>query len=295
MSLSVRKYKFENDSSIELEVVHLQNLTRNKASFLILPHRTNFYHIFLFDQTSAKHIVDFRPIEVESNSLLCLNKDRIHQFDASLNYNGYVLIFTDTFFCTTAHDLKFLNQSILFNDLNDHPYFKPNIDRWHHLRKLFLEIESILIDSPFHSKSKILKNLLENVLLFCEGEKINSGIPKHKKSDDLDYTQKFKNILDKDFRTERVVQYYAEQLSISEKRLGQATAIILGKTPKVIIDERCILEAKRLLIYENLSIKEIGFSLGFVEPTNFIKYFKRIAKETPAEFRLRYLPHPVHN
>jgi AraC family transcriptional regulator, transcriptional activator of pobA len=46
-----------------------------------------------------------------------------------------------------------------------------------------------------------------------------------------------------------------------------------------------VLEAKRILAHTTESVKEIGYDLGFEEPTNFIKYFKKHSKLTPTEFR----------
>lgn len=78
-------------------------------------------------------------------------------------------------------------------------------------------------------------------------------------------------------------------MNVSEKRLNQATTKTMGKSPKTIIDERVLLEAKRLLIHTTLSVKEIGYNLGFEEPTNFIKYFRKHTQKTPIVFRERYL------
>ena len=74
-----------------------------------------------------------------------------------------------------------------------------------------------------------------------------------------------------------------------EKRLGQATTKILGKTPKEIINDRILLEAKRLLVHTQLSIKEIGQDLGFDDPAYFVRYFKKNSALTPVEFRESYL------
>jgi len=74
-------------------------------------------------------------------------------------------------------------------------------------------------------------------------------------------------------------------MNVSEKKLTNATKKIAGRTPKELIDDRVMLEAKRLLTHTNHSIKEIGYELGFEEPTNFIKFFKKHAAKTPIEFR----------
>ena len=54
---------------------------------------------------------------------------------------------------------------------------------------------------------------------------------------------------------------------------------------KAFIASRISLEAKRLLVHTDLSVTLIAESLGFEEATNFIKFFKREAGCTPAEFR----------
>jgi AraC-like DNA-binding protein len=82
------------------------------------------------------------------------------------------------------------------------------------------------------------------------------------------------------------VSGYASVMSISERKLNKALTAVLGKTAKELIDERIILEAKRMLAHTNYSIKEIGFELGFDEPTNFIKYFRKQEGKTPVEFRI---------
>ena len=77
-------------------------------------------------------------------------------------------------------------------------------------------------------------------------------------------------------------------MSISAKKLNLITSKIYGKKPKSIIDDRVLLEVKRQLVYTNDSIKEIAYSLGFEELTNFIKYYSKHTGETPKMFREKY-------
>ena len=119
----IKKYKFKSDIDLQIEVVPLTTLLSSNKKYLVTPHRTEFYHIFLFENCNPTHVVDFNPIKIQSKSLLFIDKDRVHQFDRLTKYEGKVLIFTDNFFCTTDSDTKFLQSTILFNDLVD----KPNI------------------------------------------------------------------------------------------------------------------------------------------------------------------------
>lgn len=136
---------------------------------------------------------------------------------------------------------------------------------------------------PF--QSEILHNLLTNLFLHSERIKRKQNFKELKKGADLDFLIQFKDVLEIHFRTQKSVKFYADLLHITEKRLNLATSKVLELTPKQIINERIILEAKRLLAHSNESIKEIGFHLGFDEPTNFIKYFRKLQNITPANFR----------
>ncbi len=231
----------------------------------------------------------FLPIKIEPYSLLFIGKDRVHQFDQLLNYEGQVLIFTDDFFCTSENDTKFLRSSILFNDLTDKPIIKLNKTDF----VKFINIcESITeeLSLPFDNlKHILLKNLLHNFLLLSDREKRKQGFTELKKGADLDYTLLFRDLLEINYTKLKNVNDYAKIVCISEKRLGQATAKVLGKSPKEIINDRILLETKRLLVNTNLSIKEIGQNLGFEDPAYFVRYFKKNTATTPVEFRETHL------
>ena len=287
MTNDIKKYKFKSNIDLQIEVVPLLTLLSSNKKHLETPHRTDFYHIFLFENCNPTHFVDFNPIKIQPNSLLFIDKDRVHQFDQLTKYEGKVLIFTDNFFCTTDSDTKFLQSTILFNDLVD----KPNIQIKEQF-KTFINICN-LIDEELKSandsaKQNILKNHLHNYLLLADREKRKQDFSEIKKSIDLDYTLLFKDLLENNFAEIKTVSGYAEKINVSEKRLNQATSKVLGKSPKELIDDRILLEAKRLLVHGNKSIKEIGFDLGFEEPTNFIKYFRKHIGKTPMEFREGY-------
>lgn len=129
---------------------------------------------------------------------------------------------------------------------------------------------------------------MHNFLLLSERERRKQDFTEVKKGADLDYVMLFKDLLETNYRKLKQVSNYAKRINVTEKRLNQATSKILDKSPKQVIDERVMLEAKRLLAHTNESVKEIGFDLGFDEPTNFIKYFRKHSHSTPAKFREQF-------
>jgi len=285
MDNEIKKLKFKRNADLQIEVLPLHTLTSVSKDHLITPHRTNFYHIFLFENCQPTHFVDFEPIKIEPYTLLFIDKDRVHQFDQLLQYEGQVLIFTEAFFCTSESDTKFLRSSILFNDLAGKPTIKLNKTDFEKFILICNSITDELGSPTDNSKHILLKNLLHNFLLLSEREKRKQGYTELKKGADLDYTLLFRDFLESNYTQLKSVSDYAQIICISEKRLGQATSKVLGKSPKEIINDRILLEAKRLLVHTNLSVKEIGQELGFEDPAYFVRYFKKNTETTPVEFR----------
>lgn len=146
------------------------------------------------------------------------------------------------------------------------------------------------MEEEFHrpadeSQYSMLHNMLHIFLLQAERELKRQGFQELKPGIYLDYLLKFKELLEQEFREEKSVKIYASKLNLSQKQLHKATTTIMDKTPKQIINERILLEAKRLLIHSNQSVKEIAYELGYDEPTNFIKFFRKYIHTTPSLFR----------
>ncbi|PBQ30683.1 AraC family transcriptional regulator [Sphingobacteriaceae bacterium] len=288
MSGEVSKYDFKPGLSHEFEILDVTHLYKHHKDLLTTPHRANFYHIIWFESGSGTHLVDFEPIKLKSNSLLFIGKNKVQRFDPTGDYKAKAILFTDQFFCKSDNDVKFLRNTILFNDLFENNQIQlakkeTEFDALIKMMQIELRKNKDLFQQDF------LRNLLHNFLLLAERSKRSQAFTEIKKGADLDYTLLFKDLLEAHFRVSKQVSFYAGELSVTEKRLNKATSKILGATPKQMIGDRVLLEAKRLLSHTDNSIKSIGFELGFDEPTNFIKYFRKHSHSTPIEFRERYL------
>lgn len=95
----------------------------------------------------------------------------------------------------------------------------------------------------------------------------------------------FTQLVQKQFRSQRNVTAYAEQLHITPKYLTETVKEITGKTASDIIDDFVLLEAKLLLDNPALSIAEIAEELHFSDQSFFGKYFKRHTSLSPKEYR----------
>ncbi len=285
MKSAIRKFQFKPDLDHEIEVIDLHTLTGSGLEGLTQPHRIDFYSIMLLRNCSPVHLVDFRPVAIEPYSLLCIGSGQVHSFDPHVRYVGRAIAFTERFFAVSPQDVSFLRSTSLFNSLGEQKAIAAG-EAFEPIAEICSLIEKEQSNNDEYS-SKLLHQWLYSLLILAERQQEKTGIGIAQKGIDREYTLLFRDILERHFRQIKSVKEYAAMMKVSEWKLNQATTTTLGKAPKAMIDERVMLEAQRMMVYGSQSVKEIGFELGFDEPTNFIKYFRKHTGRTPLEFRER--------
>ena len=99
----------------------------------------------------------------------------------------------------------------------------------------------------------------------------------------------FKRQLDQNYHTHHKVNDYADQLSVTADYLNKTVKALTGKSAKEHIQSKLLTEAKRSLLFTNLTNKELAFNLGFEEAAHFNNFFKKLTDQTPTEFRISTL------
>lgn len=261
---------------IEIEVKDLK-FVREFPKLLGRPHRANFHQIIWLTKGEATYRIDFREISVKANEILMIAAGQVCEFDTTANCSGKMILFTNAFFTVTELDANFLHTSEVLNPMNLNKIV-PVCRQF--TNNLITLLEGELRRSTDTFQPCIAQSFLRIILLETERQLTASHAPVLNST-----VRKFYDIVEQHFKENRNSEYYINLLGVSEKLLSKEVRALTGKTPKVYIDSRIILEAKRLLSYSNLSVKEIGHELGFDEPTNFNKYFRRHTNQTPAQFR----------
>jgi AraC family transcriptional activator of pobA len=100
-------------------------------------------------------------------------------------------------------------------------------------------------------------------------------------------TQRFRDLIDKHYVEHLSLQEYASRLAVSVAQLRAACVAVTGHNPVKMIHARIVTEAKRNLIFGNLSVEQIAFSLGFSHPSYFTRFFGKEVGQTPGQFRAR--------
>jgi AraC family transcriptional activator of pobA len=99
------------------------------------------------------------------------------------------------------------------------------------------------------------------------------------------HARAFRYLVDRQFRQTRRLSDYADVLRISPTHLNRVSRQVLGASALEVIERRVALEARRMLLFSSLSIKEIGAQLGYEDPAYFTRVVVRWLGRPPASFR----------
>lgn len=94
-----------------------------------------------------------------------------------------------------------------------------------------------------------------------------------------------RKLVEEHFRTERLLDFYAEKLAMTADRLNDHVKRATGVTAGHLIRQRVLTEAKRALVFSNQPIHEIAYDLAFSDPSHFARFFRKQTGTTPHEFR----------
>jgi len=272
-----------------IQVISIADRMRIGQNSVLTAHRTDFYILKIVTQGQSKHMIDFNNIDVTRGSLVIIKPSQVHAFNYEPDYNGWLIAFPKTFFCNSSHDIHFLENAHIFNNLNSFTQLHLRDGELDNIVQLTLKILGELQEEPDTFQWEISHNYLSNILLTAERKYLqeNSLVNTNVKlSQENKLVTAYNKLVNKHFRTHTKVKYYATELFVSERTLQKSTMSVLGKSPKELINAQVILESKRLLVHEVMSVKEISYLLGFEEPSNFTKFFKKNTGLSPNQFKV---------
>lgn len=198
----INKYHFKSGLPQEFEILDIGEVFQRSKKALTSNHRTDFYQIIWFKTGNPIHLVDFNPIQIQTNSLLFLNKDMVQRFDENVMMDGKIILFTDSFFCRTESDTQFLKNTLLFNDLFSIESL-PIQEFTSTFETILKQMSSELLNEKDDNQSEILQNLLHNFLLVADRVRKKQNGTELKKSPELAHVMLFKEHLEAHYKNKK--------------------------------------------------------------------------------------------
>jgi AraC family transcriptional regulator, transcriptional activator of pobA len=240
-------------------------------------HRHDFNELFFFATGSGSHMIDLERIEIAAPSVHVVAPGQVHQLQRSADMEGLVVMFSPDALLGQGHAAR----AELFAAQGPTSF---GID---HARLEEAQALVGLMETELARKSgpmaEVVEGYLGILLIKCahwagegrEPESAGAGEP----------VRRFVDLVERGFLEERQVNHYAEELSLSADHLNELVKARLGRTASRVIQERLLLEAKRLLLHADQSIKEVGYALNMSDPAYFTRWFSKMEGRTPAEYR----------
>ncbi|MCH3881307.1 MULTISPECIES: AraC family transcriptional regulator [Tenacibaculum] len=289
--MSNTSYKTHNYKKLQktnFDIINFENLPELEGEeILTRNHKVDFYALIFITENNGKHSIDFKDYDYSKGTILAIRKDQMHRFYLNKDTKGFLLCFKEEFLNSYLNEIEVSSAIQMFNELLVSPKTQFEQRDFKGISQLIKGIEKeVLVINDIYSY-KLIRSLLHILITLIYRLK-SKEYNNNQQSKYLKDFIKFQNILEEDYCKTKKVYDYASKLGFSTKKLNTVVKFIANKPAKEFIDDTVVIKVKRLLLQYDLSIKEIAFKVGFKDPTNLHKYFKKHTSLTPEEFRKKY-------
>lgn len=255
----------------------------NCASFEKRLGAGDFYKIIWAKDNDITIGIDGYSIELEKDCILFCTPFNMIQIEPFLK-GVTSLIFDREFYCIRDHDHEVSCNGFLFLGSS-----APTMVKLSEAERKSFELHFTFIEEEFENdddiQGEMLRVLLKRLLIKSVRLLKNRLVDPTLEQPKLDIIRQFNLLVEAHFKEKHKVSEYADLLNKSPKTLSNLFSKFNNKTPLQVINDRIVLEAKKLLLLSERSSKEIAFGLGFSEASHFSKFFKNHAGVSPIHFK----------
>jgi AraC family transcriptional regulator, transcriptional activator of pobA len=245
--------------------------TIEKAAELNKPRRIIKYVLLYCQSGKLDIVIDEKDFTLSAGEVVTITSGQIHYIKKSTDAKGYALEFTLGFFAKNDNDIEL----IFHNGLFCHFAMNEVISLKNTVVPEELEKQPYQYLISVHSR-------VELILVEINRAKVEQG-NEIWKPDAL--FLKFLELVRDNFERNYTLADFAQMLGTTEGKLNEQSKLHAGKTAQNVIFNLTISEAKRLLLYESQSVKEVAYKLGFNDPFYFSNFFKKHTQLSPKAYQ----------
>ena len=281
----LRRTRFANDrlDPIGVELITLTELhARVAARQLFETERVEFFMVLVAIRGRGEHLVDFERFDLRTGDVVFVRPGQVQQWQPAKGFEADLLLIDPAVVQPTASTSRQTTVALL--RLEEWPvHFRVGahgLAAWSSLAAMLRrELDQPELDG--------LSGAMAHELLVClmlglsRSATGNAAVP----TVQAVLVRRLRRELEASVHTRPSVSSLARRLGVSTSTLARTCTHALGHSAKEEVDRRVALEAQRLLVHSTSTSAAIGEILGFSEPTNFVKFFRRCVGATPEAFR----------
>ncbi len=247
------------------------------------PHRHEYFEFFFFLKGGGVHFIDFTEYRIEAQQVHLVFPGQIHLLKRK-GATGLIIVCTREFM-NCLHK-RFYAQ--LFQNNYTAPCIEPGSEIFTLLWNSVSQLEKELGTNDVLA-AELQRSYMSIVLTQCIRSFTPVEIPGGNNAyplQEMNVFRQFSVLLETGCFEKMNVADYARKLAVTPKALNNCVKKMTGKTCVELIQERTLTEAKRLLLYTDMSSKEIAYELNFKDNSYFTRFFSKHTGRTPAAFRI---------
>lgn len=274
----------KNGNKSDFEIIKIKHFFETRPQKLLETDvRLEFWVLLYITKGSGVHYIDFEKYPYKTGDLIIIERRRVHSFKINNHVEGYIINLNEPFFFEDKN-----NNNIDLLAFFETPDYKPILS----IDVSDLATNKILIDliykeySTHHnnnSSRRLIRSLFKSFIYSVYLNEKNKII--HSSTTEYKYYNKYRELIELNFRNLKIVNDYSRLMGVSVKTINTACKKCADISAKQLLINRIILEAKRLVVKEDMKIYQISYYLGFNEPANFSAFFKKHAGMSMNDFK----------
>jgi len=264
----------------DYEYLRLENID-HKNSEILAEAKERSLTILWFESGDNQLIVDGEEYIFGKNQMVFFTE--FHRVKVKKIEKIRYLRFNQDFYCVQDNDIEVACKGMLFFGASELPIIKipdEHLEKFETIWKMF----KIEIYDDDHLQLNMLQMMLRRYLILCTREyKKQANYPKDKVESDI--VRDFNFLVENYFKTKQSLAEYAELMHRSSKTISNIFSKIGTKSPLQFIQDRKMLEARRLLQYSDMQIQEVAYEIGYGDIQTFSRFFKNNAGISPSRFK----------
>lgn len=280
-------YRPPSGYALDIEVFPVAELRRRAGDVAARGFERIDFHCLLFIAAGRYlHLADFTALACAPGTVILLQPGQVHHFGDLSACDGWMLVFRSELLDPRAAGQARIGELEAMQQLEDLPTRLTLSDAARPaVAEAFARMAQDGSGTATRTRNALLRSQLEALLLRLHLDHGAAAAADAVEPAPLRRFRRFRALLEREFAQWHGLAPYARHLACSEKSLDRAVRMVSQRSAKAMVTDRIVLEAKRLLAHSLLPVANIGYEIGFSEPTNFVKFFHRETRLTPGAFR----------